>query len=221
MKTFIIGIAGATGLRLAKILKGRGDEVDGLYRRPDQQERLSKAGISATLGDIVSINEADLAKAMAGTDAIVFSAGAGGKDGDEMTDKIDGDGVVKAIKAATLAGVRRFYLVSVFPEAWRERPRSEGFEHYIRAKKHADVALSQSDLDWVILRPSELRSNGPTGSIDLGYAQFHTLIERDDLAATLAELIHTPDIRRVILEVTGGTTPIAQAVAVIQSNRPR
>jgi uncharacterized protein YbjT (DUF2867 family) len=221
MKAFIIGIAGATGLRLAKMLKGRGDEVDGLYRRPDQQDRLAQAGVSGTLGDIVSIREPDLANAMAGTDAIVFCAGAGGKDGDEMTDKIDGDGVIKAIKAATLAGVRRFYLVSVFPEAWRERPRDEGFEHYIRAKKRADVALSQSDLDWVILRPSELRSNAPTGLIDLGYAQFHTLIERDDLAATLTELIHTPEIRRVILEVTGGSTPIAEAVSALRSDLQR
>jgi len=212
MNVFIIGIAGATGLRLAKALMSRGDEVNGLYRRPEQEQRLTDAGARGTLGDIASISEQELAEVITGNDTIVFSAGAGGKDGADMTDKIDGDGVVKTIAAARLAGIERFYLVSVFPEAWRERHMDESFEHYIRVKKRADVALTQSGLDWVILRPSELRSESGTGRIDLGVAQFHTLIERDDLAQTLVELIHTPDIRRVILEVTGGSTPIAETV---------
>ncbi|KAA0099649.1 hypothetical protein CIW49_08630 [Mycolicibacterium sp. P1-18] len=57
-----------------------------------------------------------------------------------------------AIGGAKYAGVRRFVLVSVFPEAWRERDEGEGFEHYIRVKKDADVKLTRSGLDRVILR---------------------------------------------------------------------
>lgn len=45
-------------------------------------------------------------------DTIVFTAGAGGG-GQQATTAIDGDGVVKAIEAAHLAGVTRFALVSV------------------------------------------------------------------------------------------------------------
>ena len=37
------------------------------------------------------------------------------------------------------AGVRRFVLVSVFMDALRDRPRSEGFEHYMAVKRAADV----------------------------------------------------------------------------------
>ncbi|WP_164133937.1 NAD(P)H-binding protein, partial [Stenotrophomonas maltophilia] len=62
-----------------------------------------------------------LASAMRGCDAVVFSAGAGGRDSDAATTHVDGDGPAKVAAAAKLAGIRRFVLVSVFPEAWRER----------------------------------------------------------------------------------------------------
>jgi uncharacterized protein YbjT (DUF2867 family) len=126
---------------------------------------------------------------------------------------VDGEGVSKSISAAILGGIKRFLLVSVFPEAWRERQTDDDFEHYIAVKKRADVALSQSDLDWIILRPSMLKDDPGTGLVDLGVAEVHTEISRDDVAAVLTQLIHTPGVRRKILEVREGSTPIIQAVA--------
>lgn len=212
MKVFIIGITGGVGSRLASLLKARCDEVGGLCRKPEQVETLGALGITGTLGDIAEIDEERLAEHVHGSDLIVFSAGAGGAEDDAMTDKIDGDGVGKSIAAATLAGVKRLLLVSVFPEAWRERHMEESFEHYIAVKKRADVAVVQSDLDWVILRPSALKDDPGVGTVSLGPAQLHTEIRRDDVAATLAELAHAPAICRQILEVTEGSTPIRQAV---------
>jgi hypothetical protein len=72
---------------------------------------------------------------------------------------------------------------------------------------------SQTGLDWVILRPSALKNDPGVGTVSLGLAQFHTEVRRDDVAATLAALAHTPDVRRKILELTEGPTPIAEAVA--------
>ncbi|MGA5200410.1 hypothetical protein [Streptomyces variegatus] len=45
-------------------------------------------------------------------------------------------------------------------------------------------------------------------------------VPRDDVAAVLAELVHQPHDSRVVLELTGGTTPIAQAVADARTPRP-
>ena len=217
MKIFIVGIAGGTGLRLARVLKSRGDDVDGLYRRPAQAKTLAGIGVTTTLGDIVRMDPEQLAAAMQGTDVIVFTAGAGESDSDAMTDAIDGDGVTKSIAAAGMAGIQRFILVSVFPDAWRERHMDESFEHYIAVKKKADVELAHSGLDWVILRPSALKNDAGVGTVSLSPAEFHTEIRRDDVAATLAELVHTPAIRRRILEVTEGATPIGEAVAALGS----
>ncbi|MCA8864617.1 SDR family oxidoreductase [Halomonas sp. SBBP1] len=216
MKIFIVGITGNVGFRLARTLKERGDEVDGLYRQPDQAGMLASIGVTGTVGDLVNIDPQRLAEAMRGSDAIVFTAGAGGA-GSEMTEAIDGNGVTKSIAAAKLAGIKRFLLVSVFPEAWRERHMDEGFEHYIMVKKRADIELSQSGLDWIILRPSALKDNAGAGTINLGVAQIHTEVSRDDVAVTLATLLHTPAVSRKILELTEGNVPIPEAVNAMTS----
>lgn len=216
MNVFIIGIGGGVGVRLARQLTARGDRVDGLIRNAAKRQELAAEGIATTPGDLVAMSVSELGQAMRGNDAIVFTAGAGGRDGPDATDLVDGEGPVKLAAAAELAGIRRFLLVSVFPEAWRERRMNEDFEHYMVAKKHAETHLVLTDLDWVILRPSALGNEPGVGTVDLGLAKVHEEIRRDDVAATIAELLRQPTVNRVILEVTGGTTPIADAVAAMK-----
>ena len=215
MKTFIVGIAGATGFRLARLLKGRGDRVGGLHRRSAQGEALGAIGIVGTLGDLVQMDVNQLTQHFQGSDVIIFAAGAGDTDSDAMIDAIDGDGAAKAAAAARQAEVRRFILVSVFPEAGRNENLGDSFEHYIAVKKRADVALTKTDLDWVILRPSTLINEAGIGTVSLGPAEVHTVVRRDDVAATIVELIHAPAVTRVVLELTHGTTPVACAVAML------
>jgi uncharacterized protein YbjT (DUF2867 family) len=117
--------------------------------------------------------------------------------------------------AMAIAGVNRFYLVSVFPEAWRERRMDEEFEQYIAEKKKAETQITLTDLDWLILRPSALLDEPGAGTVDLGLAKIHREIHRDDVADTLVALMERPEVRRSILEVTGGTTPIAEAVSAL------
>ena len=215
MKVFIIGIGGGVGLRVAQQLSARGDQVDGLVRTESKGRELNSQGIGTTAGDLVAMSIPDLAGVLRGSDAIVFSAGAGGKDGPEATDDVDGDGPGKVAAAARLAGVQRLVLVSVFPEAWRERHMDEDFEHYMVAKKRAETELVLTDIDWIILRPSALTNKSGTGRVDLGLAKVHKEIPRDDVAATIVELLGRPGIGRSILEVTGGTVPVSDAVSAL------
>ena len=212
MKVFIVGIAGGIGSRLARLLTTAGDQVDGLYRRPEQGEHLETHGIHATHGDLTRLDAPALAAFLHDTDVLIFAAGAGGEGGTTATTAIDGTGLSTAIEAARLAGVRRLLLVSVFPEAWRRRDVSDSFEHYIDVKKKADAELAATDLDWTILRPAALTDEPGTGQISLSPALIHTDITRDDVAATLAELVHTPQIHHQILELTQGPEPITGAV---------
>ncbi|WP_406169470.1 NAD(P)H-binding protein [Streptomyces canus] len=211
MDVFIIGITGGIGGLLARRLRSRGDVVHGLVRRDDQQAELAPLGVNARVGDLSSMTVEQLAAAFGVVDVIVFSAGSNGGSR-EVTTAIDGDGVVKAIKAARLAGVERFVLVSVLPESWRERNLGDEVECYFAVKKGAEGALSRSDLNWLILRPSLLLDGPGIGTVSLGPAEFHARITRDDVAATLVELIHEPRIGRQILELNTGTTPSEEAV---------
>ncbi len=214
MKVLIIGISGAIGGLLASALTGRGDAVSGLVRREDQRAALTSRGSEAHVGQIGAMTPQSLAAVLRGVDAVVYTAGSNGGSR-EVTDAVDGEGVVTALDAARLAGVTRFVLVSVLPEAWRERHLNDDEEHYFAVKKLTDVAVSHSDLDWLVLRPSMLVDRPGSGRVALGAAQPHDEIPREDVAATLAELLKEPRIRRQILEVTAGETPIASAVRAI------
>jgi uncharacterized protein YbjT (DUF2867 family) len=215
MKVFIIGIGGGVGRRVAQQLMELGHQVDGFVRHPKKGADLAKSGIPTTPGDIVKMSVSEIASALSGSDAIVFSAGAGGRDSTEATKQVDGDGPLKLAAAAKEANVERFVLVSVFPEAWRERQMPKDFELYMAEKKKAENKLVLTDRDWVIIRPSALINETGQGEVDLGLAKIHVQIARDDVASTIVEVLGQPSISRVILEVTAGTTPIADAVAAM------
>ncbi|MFW2514358.1 NAD(P)H-binding protein [Demequina sp. SO4-13] len=211
MNVFIIGVSGAIGALLAGNLIDRGDDVAGLVRRDEQKRELSARGIEVHVAQLAHVTPEALATMLTGVDVVVYAAGSNGGTRED-TAAIDGEGVVKALEAVVLAGVRRFALVSVLPEAERGHHLSDDVEFYFAVKKLIDVMVSMSDLDWLILRPSLLVDRDGTGTISLSPAQPHDEIPRVDVAATLAELLHEPRIRRRILEVTQGSTPIARAV---------
>ncbi|MGD9530621.1 NAD(P)H-binding protein, partial [Pseudonocardia sp.] len=166
-------------------------------------------------GDLIADSAQDLAARFAGHEAVVFSAGAHGT-GMDRTTAIDGEGLVKAAAAAAAAGVRRFVLVSAFPEAGRGRAeRSAGFEHYMRVKKAADAHLVTTDLDWVVVRPGTLTNEPGTGRVAAGLALEYGTVPRDDVAAFLAAVLPARAVNRTIVELTAGDTPVAEAVAAL------
>ena len=221
MRVFEIGAAGGVGRRLCERLVAAGDEVTGMHRRPEQGEVIAVAGGRPVTGDLVQDTVADLATAMAGHDAVVFSAGAHGT-GAEQTTLIDGRGLEKAAAAAAVAGVRRFLLVSVFPDAGRAAGLGDGFEHYMRVKKGADVHLTHTDLDWVIVRPGTLTDDPGAGRVTAGPAVAYGDVSRENVAAFLEAVLHEPALSRTIVELTGGTTPVADAVQqLVASTGPR
>ncbi|MFF9607240.1 NAD(P)H-binding protein [Streptomyces sp. NPDC014684] len=143
---------------------------------------------------------------------MVFTAGAPDQ-GPAAADAVDGRGLALAVDAALTAGVPRFVHLSAFPDAWRDQSLGADFEHYMKVKRRQDVYLTASGLDWVIIRPGTLTNTAGTGSVRMGAAVDYDDVSRDDVAATLAEAVHQPRLHRTILELTRGTTPIAQAVA--------
>ncbi|SDK00275.1 Uncharacterized conserved protein YbjT, contains NAD(P)-binding and DUF2867 domains [Actinopolyspora mzabensis] len=211
MNVFIIGITGGVGGLLARKLLSRGVNVHGLVRGEAQRAEWAAQDVNATTGELASMSEKELAATFAEVDTIVFTAGSNGG-AKETTKAVDGEGVEKAMAAARAAGVDRFALVSVLPEAWRERELGEEVEYYFAVKKNADIALSRSELDWLILRPSLLLDEPGSGTVSLGPAEFHERIARDDVAETLTELLREPRFGQRILELNTGSTPIRDAV---------
>ena len=211
-RVFVIGAAGKVGRHLVRRLAERRHQPLALHRQPGQGRELAALGATPVAGDLLELDVAGLAGLMADGDVVVFSAGAGGKGGTAMIDAIDGRGLELAVAAAEAAGIGRFLLVSAFPEAGRSRHISDTFEHYMATKKLADVHLAESALDWVILRPGTLSDEPGTGRVRAGLAIPYGDVPRDDVAATLVELVEQPAVGRVIIELTRGDMPVGEAV---------
>lgn len=215
-KVFLIGATGGVGRHVLRLLRDQGVAVSGLHRDPAQAAAIRDAGAAAVHGDLVRDSARTLATAMQGHDAVVFTAGAGG-DPDLVT-AVDERGAIKSVDAAALAGVRRFVLVSVFMDAWRgENSPGPGFERYMAAKRTADVHLSGTDLDWLIVRPGTLTDEPGTGRVQAGAALAYGEIPRADVAAVIAHTVFSPALNRQAVEITAGSQTVEGALSRLRS----
>jgi uncharacterized protein YbjT (DUF2867 family) len=90
-------------------------------------------------------------------------------------------------------------------------------KHYIRVKKTAEVYLTHTTLDWLIVRPGTLLDTPGTGHVTAGPAIEYGDIPRDGVAAFIDAALHDPVLSRRIVELTTGDTPIPDAVAGLLS----
>lgn len=214
MKVFQIGAAGGIAQPLMRLLAANGDHATGMHRAPEQGQIIADNGGTPVHGDLIANSVQELAELMKGSDAVVFSAGAHGTGADKTT-LIDGKGLEKAAEAALKAGAQRFILVSVFPDAGRGTEPREGFEHYMRVKKSADVFLTRTNLDWMIVRPGTLNDEPGDGLVEAGPAVEYGNVRRENVAAFIFHALQQPALNRTIVEITDGTTPAAEAAAFL------
>ncbi|WP_327703471.1 SDR family oxidoreductase [Streptomyces decoyicus] len=217
MRIVIAGGHGQIALRLERLLAGRGDEVAGIIRRPEQAGDLLAAGAEPVVCDLESASVEDVARHMEGVDAAVFAAGAGPGSGIERKDTVDRGATALFADAAEAAGVRRFLVVSSMG-ADREPPEGTDpvFAAYLRAKGAADADVrARAGLDWTILRPGRLTNDPGTGLVTLAEATGRGEVPRDDVAAVLAALLDEPGTIGRTLELIGGEVPLKEAVRAV------
>ena len=133
MRVAIAGGHGQIALRLASILSERGDEIVALIRNPDHADDVSQAGAEPAVVDLEHATVDDVARAIAGADAVVFAAGAGPGSGSARKDTMDYGGAVRLIEAARQAEVGRYVIVSSMG-ANPEAPGDDTFSVYLRAQ---------------------------------------------------------------------------------------
>ncbi|MEE1822335.1 NAD(P)H-binding protein [Streptomyces sp. BE20] len=215
MRTVIAGGHGQIALRLERLLADHGDRPAGIIRRPEQAEDLAAAGAEPLLLDLETATPAALADLLTGADAVVFAAGAGPGSGADRKLTVDRDAAVLLADAAELAGVRRYLIVSSMgADAGAAYPDDEVFETYLRAKGAADDAVrTRTALDWTVLRPGRLTDGPGTGLVRLAPSTGRGAIDRQDVAAVLAALLHEPATAGQTLELTAGDATVAEAVA--------
>src|ERR1700736_6273572 len=109
----IVGGHGKVALHLARVVTDRGDQVTSIFRNPAHADDVAATGARPVVADIERLDTDALATLLAGHDAVVFSAGAGGGK-PARTYAVDRDAAIRVIDAAAQAGVKRFVMVSYF-----------------------------------------------------------------------------------------------------------
>ncbi|MGX1934664.1 NAD(P)H-binding protein [Microbacterium resistens] len=211
-RILLIGGHGKIALLLEPLLAARGDEVTAVIRDAAQAEDVRRAGADPVVFDVEREDRAALAALLAGHDAVVWSAGAGGGD-PARTRAVDHDAAIRSMDAAADAGVGRYVMVSYFGSSPDHGvPPEHSFHAYAEAKAAADEHLRATALDWTVLGPSRLTDAAPTGRID-ATATSSGEVPRADVAAVVAAVLADPStVRRTIRFNTGGV-PIPEAVA--------
>jgi uncharacterized protein YbjT (DUF2867 family) len=209
----IVGGHGKVALHLARILTDRGDQVTSVFRNPDHAADISATGARPVVADIETLDTDALAELLAGYDAVVFSAGAGGGNPDR-TYAVDRDAAIRVIDAAGQTGVRRFVMVSYFGAGPNHGvPKDNSFFPYAEAKAAADAHLRASDLDWTVLGPGRLTLEPATGRIAVGgQGAEKGDVSREDVALVAAAVLHDDSTVRRTIEFNNGDLPIADAL---------
>ncbi|MDQ2636572.1 MAG: SDR family oxidoreductase [Actinomycetota bacterium] len=208
----IIGGHGKVALLLSPFLAERGDQVTSVFRNPDHSEEVAVTGAVPVVADIEQLDTDALAKLVAGHDAVVFTAGAGGGN-PTRTYAVDRDAAIRVIDAAGQAGVRRFVMVSYFGAGPAHGvPEDDAFFPYAQAKAAADAHLRASDLDWTVLGPSRLTLEPATGRIEVKPPAGKGEVSRGNVALAIAACLADPSTSRRTIEFNDGETPIPEAL---------
>jgi uncharacterized protein YbjT (DUF2867 family) len=207
----VVGGHGQVARHLLVELRRSAHDAVALVRREEYRAELESRGAQVRLLDIEAQDADGFAAAFEGCDVVVFAAG-GGPDGNlERKRTVDLEGSLKSIAGARTAGIRRFVQVSAIgvddelpdgtDEVWRA---------YVEAKRDADAALRDSDLDWTILRPGRLTDDPATGLVSLGPDVSRGDVTRADVAAVVAAVLDAPESVGRQWNLVGGS--VADAV---------
>jgi len=217
MKVLIIGAHGKIGRIVAEKMKASGGfNPTAFIRKEEQKAFFDTMDVPVKIASLES-NVDEIADTMKGFDAVVFTAGSGGKTGFDKTLEIDLDGAVKSMIAAEQVGIKRFVMVSAVHADNRERWDDSGIKPYYIAKHFADKELQRTNLDYTILRPVRLTDETGTGKVTFNATpeKIQKTIPREDVATVILEVLNHPKTVGKIMVMSTGETPIADAILAV------
>ena len=210
----IVGGHGKVALLLAGALVAQGHVVRSTIRDQAHGADVEATGATPYLLDIEGSDAGDFADTFGDADAIVFSAGAGGKGGPERTRAVDLDGALKAVQGAGQAGVRRFVMVSAHGvDEPLPDDTAAGWRAYVKSKRDADAALRDSGLDWTVVRPGGLTDDPATDRVAMAPGLESGTIPRADVAAVLVAVLGDASSIGAQFELTSGAQSVSDALA--------
>lgn len=208
----IVGATGRLGGQIVQRLLADGRKVRVLVRPQSDYGSLVQAGAEPVVGDLK--DPASLHAACEGIEAVVTTANAAGRGGEDTFQTVDDEGNHNLINAAVQAGVERFTFTSVLgsdPNSPAPLLRAKGItEERLRASGMT-FTVTQADVHMDMLIPLvvdlPLSQGEPVRVVGEGRRK-HSFVAQQDVAAfTVAALDH-PAARNSTI-VIGGPEPLS------------
>ncbi|KAB5592867.1 hypothetical protein CTheo_3656 [Ceratobasidium theobromae] len=231
MHLAIVGGHGKVALHLARLAVARSHQVTSLIRDPAHAQDITDIGAVPKLISLEDAPAADFTALFTETnaDVVCFSAGAGGKGGEERTKAVDYLGAVKIFDAIDAVPGKKPRLVLVsgldvgnqdtFPDHYNEQDKQlalrirKAIAAWYKWKYEAEKVLLKRSFEWIILRPGGLDDNPGTGTADIGRTHLTSTISRQDVARALLHLATVPSkAAGLAIDMAGGTSPIEPAL---------
>ncbi|RKQ33525.1 SDR family oxidoreductase [Oceanobacillus halophilus] len=215
MKVLLIGANGQIGKHVVQLLKDSKEHtLRAMVRSEEQAQELKKSGVEAVVANLEG-SVAEIAEAMNGCDAVIFSAGSGGKTGPDKTLLVDLDGAVKSVEAAEKAGAKRFVMVSAFQAHDRESWKDSPIKPYMVAKHYADRLLVASELNYTIVRPGGLLNEPGTGQVKAAENLEAGTIPREDVARVVVSALNKENTYKRSFDLISGENSVEEALKSI------
>ncbi|QGY42491.1 NAD(P)H-binding protein [Maribellus comscasis] len=219
MKVLIIGAHGKIGKLTTEKMKASAQFSPTAFIRKEEQRAFFEAmDVPVCVASLESSVD-EIAQTIKGFDAVVFTAGSGGKTGFDKTLEIDLDGAVKSMLAAEQAGVKRYVMVSACFADDRSKWEASGIKPYYIAKHFADRELQRTNLDYTILRPVRLTDEAGSETVTIKPTPegVQSEISREDVATSILEVLNHPETIGKIMVMSAGVTPVKEAVLSVWS----
>ncbi|KAJ9093318.1 hypothetical protein QFC20_007141 [Naganishia adeliensis] len=215
-KYIIIGGGGKVALKFASSAVKQGNKVISVVRNDSHNEEIKAVGAQPHILSLEDASVKDFTALFTAEkpDGVVFSAGAGGKGGEERTKAIDYEGAIKIFDALEASNTHRIVMVS----AANLRDTSKGYPEYyneasnMHYKRLADLDLhARKSLQYTIIRPGGLTDDPTNGKCELGTPQLGR-VPRETVGEVVLAVIGNKATHGMVLDLMEGETEIGKAV---------
>ncbi|WP_124980694.1 SDR family oxidoreductase [Nonlabens xiamenensis] len=208
-KILVAGATGATGNKIIHLLKeSQYFEPVAMVRSEHQKAKFNAMGVGTLHKDLTR----SLEGTTAGIDKLIFAAGSGGKNLEE----VDKNGAIKLIDNAAKHKVKKFVMLSSMGADHPEQVKE--LQDYLEAKQAADQHLRDSGLNYTIVRPGSLTEEPGTKHVMLdAKLRKQGEISRADVAHTLVSVLFDNTANQATFEIVKGETLIGEALEQFES----
>lgn len=208
----VVGATGRVGGMVTQRLLADGRPVRILVRPGSDHEALVAAGAEPVMGDLKE--PSSLRAACQGIGAVVTTANAAGRGGDDDFQTVDDEGNHHLIEAAAEAGVGRFLFTSVLgsdPNSPAPLLRAKGLTEQRLRASGMPFTITQADAHMDLLIPQvvgiPVGRGEPVRLVGKG-SRRHSFVAQQDVAAFTVAALEHPSAENQVVPI-GGPEPVS------------